>query len=103
MTNGVPNEIVGVDADIASHAWHTLAVQAKDEEFVVSLDGVWVFTEFAKTLSQAGRVALWTEHATASYGSTASQSPLFHHRRKITDVIQDETARVRSGSDQGYV
>ena len=58
---GTSEEIVGVDADIASHAWHTLTVRAKDDEFVVSLDGTWAFTGFDKTLSQAGRIALWTE------------------------------------------
>ncbi len=58
---GVSEEIVGVDADVASHAWHTLTVRAKDDEFVVSLDGIWVFTGFDKTLSQAGRIALWTK------------------------------------------
>jgi hypothetical protein len=58
---GTSEEIVGVDADIASHAWHTLTVRAKDDEFVVSLDGTWAFTGFDKTLSQAGHIALWTE------------------------------------------
>jgi hypothetical protein len=57
---GTSEEIVGVDADIASHAWHTLTVRAKDDEFVVSLDGIWAFTGFDKTLSNAGRIALWT-------------------------------------------
>ena len=58
---GVSEEIVGVDADLASHAWHTLTVRAKDDEFVVSLDGIWVFTGFDKTLFRAGRIALWTK------------------------------------------
>jgi hypothetical protein len=61
VNNDVPEEIVGVDADIASHAWHTLAVRAMDTEFVVSLDGIWMFTGFDKTLSKAGRIALWTK------------------------------------------
>jgi hypothetical protein len=60
IANGTTEEIVGVDADIATDAWHTLAVQAVDDEFVVSLDGVWAFTALDKTLSCAGRVALWT-------------------------------------------
>jgi hypothetical protein len=38
-----------------------LTVRARDNEFVVSLDGVWVFTAFDKTLSQSGRIALWTK------------------------------------------
>ena len=61
VNNGVSEEIVGVDADIATHSWHTLAVRAVDNEFTVSLDGNWVFTGFDKTLSQAGRIALWTK------------------------------------------
>jgi len=61
VSNGASEEIVAVDADIASHSWHTLTVRAKDDEFVVSLDGVWVFTAFDKALSQAGRIALWTK------------------------------------------
>jgi len=35
VTDGVSEEIAGVDADIASHTWHTLAVRAVDAEFVV--------------------------------------------------------------------
>jgi hypothetical protein len=35
-------------------------VRAVDDEFVVSLDGVWAFTMFDKTLPRGGRVALWT-------------------------------------------
>jgi hypothetical protein len=61
VTDGVPEEIVGVDAGIASHTWHTLAVRANDDQFVVSLDGTWVFTGFDKTLSEPGRIALWTK------------------------------------------
>jgi hypothetical protein len=61
VSNGASEEIVGIDADIALHSWHTLTVRAKDDEFVVSLDGIWMFTAFDKILSQAGRIALWTE------------------------------------------
>lgn len=61
VSNGASEEIVGVDADIASHTWHALTVRAVDNQFTVSLDGVWVFTGFDKTLSHAGRVALWTK------------------------------------------
>jgi hypothetical protein len=61
VSNGASEEIVGIDVDIASHSWHTLTVRAKDDEFVVSLDGIWVFTGFDKALSQAGRIALWTK------------------------------------------
>jgi len=76
VRNGVSEEIEGVDADIASLAWHTLTVLAKDDEFVVSLDGAWVFTAFDKTLSQAGRIALWTEGDSITRFDSIAFTPL---------------------------
>jgi 3-keto-disaccharide hydrolase len=61
VAHGATEEIVGVDADIATNEWQRLAVRVVDDEFVVTLDGIWVFTGFDKTLSRAGRVALWTK------------------------------------------
>ena len=61
VSGGASEEIAGVDADIASHFWHTLTVRAVDNQFTVSLDGAWVFTAFDKTLSKQGRIALWTK------------------------------------------
>jgi hypothetical protein len=76
VSNGASEEIAGVDADITSHTWHTLAVRAKDDEFVVSLDGIWMFTAFDKTLSQAGRIALWTESDSRTRFDSMSIIPL---------------------------
>jgi hypothetical protein len=61
MSHGTFKEIVALDADVTAQTWHTLTVRAKDDEFVVSLNGSWVFTGFDKTLSHAGHVALWTK------------------------------------------
>ena len=61
VSDGVSEEIAAVDADIASRSWHALTVRAKDDEFFVSVDGTWVFTGFDNTLSQPGRIALWTK------------------------------------------
>jgi hypothetical protein len=76
VSNGASEEIAGVDADIASHTWHTLAVRTKDDEFVVSLDGIWMFTAFDKTLSQAGRIALWTEGDSLTRFDSITITPL---------------------------
>jgi hypothetical protein len=76
LRNGVSEEIVAVDADITSHAWHTLTVRSKDDKFVVSLDGTWVFTGFDKTLSQPGRIALWTEGDSLTRFDRISITPL---------------------------
>jgi hypothetical protein len=76
VNSGAAEEIVAVDADIASHSWHTLTVRAKDNEFVVSLDGNWVFTGFDKTLSQAGRIALWTKGDSVTRFDSIAITPL---------------------------
>lgn len=59
--NGVAEEIVGVDADVAADTWHTLAVRAEDDSFTVTLDENWIFTGFDKRLRHAGRIALWAD------------------------------------------
>jgi hypothetical protein len=61
VKSGTAEEIVGVDADVAADAWHTLAVQAQDDRFTVYLDGTWIFTGYDKTFSHAGRIALWAD------------------------------------------
>jgi len=76
VTNGVSEEIVGVDADIASRTWHTLTIRAKDDQFIVSLDGTWMFTAFDKTPSQAGRIALWTEGDSITQFDSIAFTPL---------------------------
>jgi hypothetical protein len=76
VSDGASEEIVGVDADTASHSWHTLTVRAKDNEFVISLDGIWMFTAFDKTLSRAGRIALWTEGDSRTRFDSISITPL---------------------------
>ena len=76
VTDGVLEEIVGVDADIASHTWHTLAVRASDDQFVVSLDGTWVFTGFDRTLSKPGRIALWTKGDSVTRFDSIAITPL---------------------------
>jgi hypothetical protein len=76
VTNGLSEEIVGVDADIASDVWHTLSVRAMDDEFVVTLDGNWIFTGFDKTLSRAGRIALWTGTDSATRFDSMTIAPL---------------------------
>jgi hypothetical protein len=76
VNNGVSDEIVGVDADIASRAWHTLAVRAEDDRFAVTFDGNWIFTGYDKTLSHPGRVALWTKGDSVTRFDSITITPL---------------------------
>jgi hypothetical protein len=77
VADGVPEEIVGVDADIAPHTWRTLAVRASDDQFVVSLDGTWVFTGFDRT-HRSRAASHFGPRATASRASTRSRSHRCH-------------------------
>jgi hypothetical protein len=64
IETNLPEEIENTQLHLsrgALYCWHTLTVRAKDNEFVVSLDGIWMFTAFDRTLSQAGRIALWAQ------------------------------------------
>jgi hypothetical protein len=50
-------EIAGADRLVAP----ALVVRATDDKFTVSLDGIWLFTGFNKTLSRPGCIALWSK------------------------------------------
>ncbi len=62
VTNGVQNEIAGVDAQITQDHWQTLDVDAHDNQFTISLDGNWALTAFDRTAVHAGHVGLWSEN-----------------------------------------
>jgi len=74
--NGESEEIAGVDADIADNNWHTLAIRAENDQFTVSLDGVWVVTAYDKILSSPGRTALWTNSDSVTRFDSITITPL---------------------------
>jgi hypothetical protein len=75
VRNGAAEEIVGVDADVATEAWHSLAVRVQDDQFTVYLDGIWIFTGFDKTLSR-GRIALWAEPGSTTRFDRITMGPV---------------------------
>jgi len=46
---------------VAPKEWHTLALKAEGDRFTVTFDGTALYTVADKTLSKAGKVALWTK------------------------------------------
>jgi hypothetical protein len=76
VKNGTEEEIVGVDADVAFNAWHTLAVRAQDDRFTVYLDGIWIFTGYDRTLEHAGRIALWAEPSSTTLFDRITMGPI---------------------------
>jgi hypothetical protein len=54
IVRGVPEEIAGVDADVARDHWQTLEVVARGNGFTISLDDQWVLTAF-----DDGKLSRW--------------------------------------------
>jgi hypothetical protein len=75
VRNGLEEEIVGVDVDVAADVWHTLAVRAQDDRFAVYLDGDWIFTAYDKTFPHAGRTALWAEPGSVTRFDRITRGP----------------------------
>jgi hypothetical protein len=61
VVDGKMERIWETDADVALDHWHLLELQAKDDQFTISLDRVWLFTARDSSLLSDGQVGLWTE------------------------------------------
>jgi len=61
VVDGRMERVAGIDADVFTDHWQTLAVVADDDHFTVSLDAKQLFTAWDRTFSSDGRIGLWTE------------------------------------------
>jgi flagellar motor switch protein FliM len=61
VVKGKREQLAGVDIKVASNQWHTLALKAEDERFVVTFNGKELFSATDRTFGAAGRIALWTK------------------------------------------
>ena len=61
MIKGRREQIEGANVKVTANEWHTLGVRAEGERFTVTFDGKTLYTATDKTLSGAGKVALWTK------------------------------------------
>ena len=64
VVDGKMERIWGTDADVALDHWQLLELEAKDDQFIISLDHVWLFTARDSSLMSDGQVGLWTEEDT---------------------------------------
>jgi glycosyl hydrolase family 59 (putative galactocerebrosidase) len=58
---GRREQIQGINTKVAGNEWHTLGIKADGDQFFVEFDGKTQFTATDKTLSGAGKIALWTK------------------------------------------
>ena len=71
---GTPAGTYGIEAKVASGAWHTLRVEFQEAEAAVLYDGKRLFTVRDDTFRQAGKIGVWskadstTEFETPQFG-----------------------------------
>jgi hypothetical protein len=61
VVGGKRQMIAGVDAPVASGAWHTLGIAARDDRFIILFNGRELFGASDPTLPGPGRVGMWTK------------------------------------------
>jgi predicted small secreted protein len=61
VVQGKRQMIAGVDAPVASGAWHTLGIAARDDRFIILFNGRELFGASDPTLPGPGRVGMWTK------------------------------------------
>jgi hypothetical protein len=61
VVGGKRQMIAGVNAPVASGAWHTLGIAARDDHFIILFDGRELFGATDPTVPGPGRVGVWTK------------------------------------------
>jgi hypothetical protein len=61
VVDGKRQMIAGVDAPVASGAWHTLGIAARDDRFIILFNGRELFGATDAKVPGPGRVGLWTK------------------------------------------
>jgi hypothetical protein len=61
VVDGKLERVAGIDADVFTDHWQTLAVTAEDDRFTVSLDTKQLFTAWDRTFLSDGRIGLLTQ------------------------------------------
>jgi hypothetical protein len=61
VSNGRRIEIAGANLKVSANQWHSLGLKAEGENFTVTFDGKELYRATDKSITAAGRVALWTK------------------------------------------
>ena len=61
VSNGRRIEIAGANLKVSTNEWHTLGLKAEGESFTVTFDGKELYRATDRTITAAGRIALWTK------------------------------------------
>ena len=61
VVKGRREQIHGANTKVTGNEWHTLGLKADGERFTIEFDGKTLFTSADKTITGAGKIALWTK------------------------------------------
>jgi len=61
MVKGRREQLAGVNVKVSGNEWHTLGLRAEGDRFTITFDGHAPFTATDRTISDSGKVALWTK------------------------------------------
>lgn len=89
VINGEPNEIAGVDTEIAQDHWQILEVDVRGSEFKIMLDGRWVLTAFDRSTVRAGSIGVWSENDNITRFGGLQFAP--HDAGQNADLGADQT------------
>jgi hypothetical protein len=89
IIHGTPEEIAGIDAEIARDHWQTLEVVINGNGFTMWLDDQWALTAFDYGKLVGGRFGIWTERDdTTRFGQIdISPLPSVHDRFATPDRV----------------
>ena len=67
VVGGKRQMIAGVDAPVASGAWHTLGIAARDDRFTILFDGRELFGATDAKVTGPGSVGMWTKAGSVTW------------------------------------
>jgi len=76
VVKGSRSQVQGVRHKVSSGEWHTLGLKVVGDRFAVSLDGAELYSANDRSLTQAGKVALWTKADSVTHFAALTITPL---------------------------
>jgi hypothetical protein len=76
VIKGNRSQIQGSRHKVSSGAWHTLGLKVIGDRFAISFDGAELFSASDRSLTQTGRVALWTKADSVTHFAALTITPL---------------------------
>ena len=76
VIKGNRGQIEGIRHKVSSGVWHILGLKVIGDRFAVSFDGAELYAASDRSLTQAGKVALWTKADSVTHFTALTITPL---------------------------